>query len=240
MKKLYIVGVGSGNYDDLTMRAIKVLNLSELIYCDERIFQQLNQYFDKSKIINNSYNATQERYVNAINSSLEGKVVSILGSGDAGVYGISSLILEYADNLGDEIEIEIIPGITSAISGASLLGSPLTQDFAVITLSDNLADFQQLQDKIISVASTNFSIVFYSPCNSTYKNLLLAREILLAYRPIETIVGLAKGIGTEEQKLIITNLGSINVDDIDSYTTIFVGNKETKLTKTKKMVTPLL
>ncbi len=131
MKKLYIVGVGSGNYDDLTMGAIKVLNLSELIYCDERIFQQL-------------------------------------------------------------------------------------------------------QAKIISVASTNFSIVFYGPCNSTYKNLLLAREILLAYRPIETIVGLAKGKGTEEQKLIITNLGSINVDDIDSYTTIFVGNKETKLTKTKK------
>lgn len=240
MKKLYIVGVGSGNYDDLTMRAIKVLNLSELIYCDERIFQQLNQYFDKTKIISNSYNATQERYVNAINSSLEDKVVSILGSGDAGIYGISSLILEYADNLGDEVDIEIIPGITSAISGASLLGSPLTQDFAVITLSDNLADFEQLQEKIISIASTNFSIVFYSPRNSTYKNLLLAREILLTYRSSETIVGLAKGIGTEEQKLIITNLGSINVDDIDSYTTIFVGNKETKLTKTKKMVTPLL
>jgi len=101
-------------------------------------------------------------------------------------------------------------------------------------------DIQQLQAKIISVASTNFSIVFYSPRNSTYKNLLLAREILLTYRSSETIVGLAKGIGTEEQKLIITNLGSINVDDIDSYTTIFVGNKETKLTKTKKMVTPLL
>jgi len=240
MKKLYIVGVGSGNYDDLTIKAIKVLNLSELIYCDERIFQQLNQYFDKTKIISNSYNATQERYVNAINSSLEDKVVSILGSGDAGIYGISSLILEYADNLGDEVDIEIIPGITSAISGASLLGSPLTQDFAVITLSDNLADFEQLQEKIISIASTNFSIVFYSPRNSTYKNLLLAREILLTYRSSETIVGLAKGIGTEEQKLIITNLGSINVDDIDSYTTIFVGNKETKLIKTKKMVTPLL
>ncbi|NLA33435.1 MAG: hypothetical protein GX861_01025 [Tenericutes bacterium] len=240
MKKLYIVGVGSGNYDDLTIKATKILNLSDLIYCDERTFKQLSRYLEKNKIVSNSYTATKERCVNAINSALENKVVSILGSGDTGIYGISSLILEYTEDLIDEINIEIIPGITSAISGASLLGSPLTQDFAVITLSDNLANYEELKAKINSIANANLSIVFYSPQNSTYKNLLLALEILLTYRSSETIVGLAKKIGTNNQKIIITNLGKINLEDIDSHTTIFIGNKKTKLTKNKKMVTPLL
>lgn len=240
MRKLYIVGVGSGNYEDLTIKASKVLDFSDLIYCDERIYEKLSKYLDKTKIVSNVYTATRERYINAINSVLENNIVSILGSGDTGIYGISSLILEYVDDLTDEIDIEIIPGMTSAISGASLLGSPLTQDFVVITLSDELSNYAELKEKIISIANANFSIVFYSPKNSTYKNLLLALEILLNYRSSETIVGLAKEMGTDNQKVIFTNLGNINIEDINPYTTVFIGNKKIKLTKTKKMVTPLL
>jgi precorrin-3B C17-methyltransferase len=240
MGKLYIVGIGSGNYEDLTIKASNVLKLSDLIYCDEISYQKLVSYFDKVKFIKNSYKKTEERYLNAINSCMQNKVVSILGGGDPGIYGVTSLLLEYLDKLDIKLDIEIIPGITSAISGASLLGSPISQDFAVMTLSDNLARHDQLKEKIQALASTNFSIVFYSPHNSTYENLIFARDLLLSHRSPKTVVGLVKNIGTNSQQVIITNLENMNINDIDSYTTIFIGNRETKISKTKKMITPLL
>ena len=114
MKKLYIVGVGSGNFEDLTIKANKVLMESEFIYCDELLYQKLCLYFN-NKLLPNSYNATNERCNNAILKALNNNVVSILGSGDTGIYGISNIILDKMDKIDDTLELEIIPGITSAI-----------------------------------------------------------------------------------------------------------------------------
>lgn len=240
MRKIYIVGVGSGNYNDLTIKALEALEKSDYVYCDEKIYEKLKLYLDERKIIYNSYNKTEERYINAIAACSLDKTISIVSSGDPGIYGISSLILNYVDKLDEEIDIEILPGITSALSGAALLGSPLTQDFAVITLSDKLAKSKELQNKIISMANLNMSIVFYSPKNPTDKNIHLAKEILINYRSGDTVVGLVKNIGSKEETIIYTTLDNLNIEDICNQTTIFVGNKETKLTKSNKMITPLL
>lgn len=88
--------------------------------------------------------------------------VAILGNGDTGIYEIASIILERTFEYMDKIDVEIVPGITYAISGAALLGSPLTQDFAVVTLSDNLADKGKLVNKLESLAVSDLNIVFYS------------------------------------------------------------------------------
>ena len=237
MGKLYVIGVASGNYEDITIKANNVLNSSDFIYCDEKMAYEFKKYF-KKKLISNSYNATLERCLNAIRSVNEGKVVSILGSGDTGIYGISSIIFEQVEKFNDNIDVEIIPGITSAISGSALLGSPLTQDFAVISLSDNLAD-KDMKDRIIAVAKTNFGIVFYSPCNPTHENIINAKEILLTYRSKETVVGIVSNIGNENQKVVTTTLNDLSIEDVNSFTTVFVGREETYLNKVKKMVTPL-
>lgn len=241
MGKLFVVGTGTGNYEDLTIRADKTLRTSDLIYCDEKSYQLLRNYFDVNKLVSNSYNATKERCINAIKSVIQDKNVSIVGSGDTGIYGISSIIIQLVGELCPSIDVEIIPGITSAISGASILGSPLTKDFAIISLSDNFNEKEKTKERIEAVAMSNFGVVFYSPHNSTYNNLLMAREILLKYRTSETLVGIVKNIGTNNQSVIITNLKDIKIDDIDSLTTIFVGRNDTKIVdiKTKKLVTPL-
>lgn len=241
MGKLYVVGVGSGNYEDLTIKADRTLKKSNLIYCDEKIYTTLVKYLDISKLVKNSYNATRDRCVSAVKSAIkDNNIISIVGSGDTGVYGISSIVIELIEELTTDIGIEIIPGITSAISGASLLGSPLTKDFAVISLSDNLSDKQKTIDRIVATAKTNFGIVFYSPCNPSHKNLLLAKEILLQHRKPTTIVGIAKHIGNEDEHILLTNLQDLNIDEIDTYTTLFIGRDDTRVsTKTKKMITPL-
>lgn len=238
MGSLYVIGIGNGNYDDLTLKAINILNEVEFIYCDEKIYNNFINFFCKDKIIGNKYNETSNRCNSAIQRALQGKKVAILGSGDTGIYGIASIILERSC-LYNQIIVEIIPGITYALSGAALLGSPLTQDFAVMTLSDNLADKELLVEKISALAQTDFNIVFYSLCNPTKKNLVLAQEILLKYRSPQTIVGITTAVGTSDEEIIISNLLQLPIEKINSLSTLFVGNNKTKVLTNKRIITPL-
>lgn len=238
MGKLYVVGIGCGEYENMTIRADKILKMSDIIYCDEMIFEKIKKYYDNKKIISNKYTATSERCDNAIKSAIINNNVSIVGSGDTGIYGISSIILNKIKMFQPDLEVEIIPGVTSALSGAAILGSPLTQDFAVLTLSDKLAD-SNMRDRIINAARTDFCIVFYSPCNSDVSNLKFAKETLLKYRSPDTIIGVVSDIGSDAQKFVITKLSELNLKEVQSNTTIFVGRKDTETIKNKKMITPL-
>lgn len=238
MGSLYVIGVGNGNYDDLTLKAINILNEVEAIYCDEKIYNNFINFFCKDKIIGNKYNETSNRCNNAIQCALQGKKVAILGSGDTGIYGIASIILERS-YLYNQIKVEIIPGITYALSGSALLGSPLTQDFAVMTLSDNLADKALLVEKISALAQTDFNIVFYSICNPTKESLILAQNILLKYRSPKTVIGITTAVGTPDEEIIISNLSQLPIERINSLSTLFVGNSKTRVLSNKRIITPL-
>ena len=239
MGKLYVIGAGSGNNEDLTIKADRILKLSDLIYCDDRMFEKIKHYYNTEKIIKNEFNATITRCLNALKSTVVTPNVSILGSGDTGIYGISGIILEKSTELLSDIEIEIVPGITSAFSGAALLGAPLTHDFAVISLSDYLTDTKMMKNRIIGAAKSDFCIVFYCPCNTSLVNLRYAKNILLKYRSPETSVGIVSNIGDNNQKLDIINLQNLQFENINSLTTIFVGKKSTYISKNNKMITPL-
>lgn len=238
MKKLYIIGTGS-NFEDLTIRAYQTINKSSAIYCDELLYSKLKPHFKSSNLIPNEYTKTKTRCLNAINSANNGIPTSILGSGDTGIYGISNIIYDEIDKLGYEIEVEVIPGITSALSGSALLGSPLTKDFALVSLSDNFTEEVALRNKLEILAKSDLILIFYSPCNPTKKNIKIAKEILLKHREPNTIVGIASHIGEPTEVTSTTNLDIISLDQIDAFSTIFVGNKDTHLTMSKKMVTPL-
>ena len=238
MGSLYVIGVGNGNYDDLTLKAINILNEVDAIYCDEKIYNNFKNFFCKDKIIRNKYNETSNRCNNAIQCALQGKKVAILGSGDTGIYGIASIILERS-YLYNQIKVEIIPGITYALSGSALLGSPLTQDFAVMTLSDNLADKALLVEKISALAQTDFNIVFYSICNPTKENLILAQNILLKYRSPKTVIGITTAVVTSDEEIIISNLLQLPIEKISNLSTLFVGNTKTRVLSNKRIITPL-
>lgn len=238
MKKLYVVGAGS-SFEDLTIRAYQTLNKSDAIYCDELLYSKIKSHFESSKLIPNEYTKTKTRCLNAINSANSGITTSILGSGDTGIYGISSIIYEEVDKLGLDIEVEVIPGMTSLLSGTARLGSPLTRDFALVSLSDNFTEEVSLKEKLETLAQTDLIIIFYSPCNPTKKNIELAKEILTKYRGPNTIIGIASHLGEPNESEEVTSLELIPLDKIDAFSTIFIGNQDTHLTMTKKMVTPL-
>ncbi|MBR2832838.1 MAG: precorrin-3B C(17)-methyltransferase [Bacilli bacterium] len=235
MGKLFVVGVGSGNHDDITIKADKILNHVELIYSDDKIAEKLKPFFG-DKLVKNEYKKTIERCENAINSAKLGKNVAITGSGDTGVYGIASIIIGMAED--NSIDLKIIPGVTSAISGAALLGAPIINDFAVISLSSNLSNKEDMKKRLIAAATTDLNLVLYSPNNKEKSNLLYAKEILLSYLDGNTKVGIVSNIGNNNQQVLLKTLEDLS-DDIDENSTIFVGNTKTIFTKTKKMTTEL-
>ena len=165
MGSLYVIGIGNGNYDDLTLKAINILNEVEFIYCDEKIYNNFINFFCKDKIIENKYNETSSRCNSAIQCALQGKKVAILGSGDTGIYGIASIILERSC-LYNQIRVEIIPGITSFCAAADKAQISLcegNESVAIIpSLKSNLlekyiADF----DTVVIMKSGNDTDVIY-------------------------------------------------------------------------------
>ena len=189
-----------------------------------------------------AYGMTQEveRAQQAIRKALEGSSVCVISSGDAGVYGMAGVILEV---LGEEdakkIDVEIVPGIISAVSCASLLGAPLMNDFAAISLSDLLTSWKEIENRLHAAARSNFIIVLYNPKSKTRtKPLAKAWKILKKYRPAETPVGIVKNAYRDGQIVKITPLKDApSFNGIDMATTIIIGNTKTYV-KNGFMITP--
>ncbi|MEG0392963.1 MAG: precorrin-3B C(17)-methyltransferase, partial [Anaerovoracaceae bacterium] len=165
------------------------------------------------------------------------QIVSMVCSGDAGVYGMAGLVYQVAADY-DPIEIEVVPGITAACSGAAILGAPLTHDFAVISLSDLLTPWEKIEKRLACVAEADFAVCLYNPSSKKRHDYLQkACDILLQYKDEDTICGIAMNIGREGERGRILTLRELRTTQVDMFTTVFVGNSLTK-NISGKMVTP--
>lgn len=181
-----------------------------------------------------------ERARRAIEKALEAKNVCIISSGDPGVYGMAGIILELLRSVDAKtIDIEIIPGIMSATACAALLGAPLMNDFAVISLSDLLTEWKEIKYRLESSLKSGFVIALYNPkSNTRTKPLSRAWDIIKRYRSLETPVGVVKNAYRNGQAVKIMFLKDASgLKDIDMTTTIIVGNSKTYI-KNGYMITP--
>ncbi|MEM1589850.1 MAG: precorrin-3B C(17)-methyltransferase [Candidatus Bathyarchaeia archaeon] len=171
-----------------------------------------------------------ERARIAVKKALENKRVVVISSGDAGVYGMAGPVLEAAQSEGAEIPVEIVPGVTAATAVAAKLGAPIMGDFAVISLSDILTPWSEIERRLKAAAEADFVIVLYNPQSETRKEpLAKAYAILTEYRSLNTPVGLVQNVGRKGEKVVITTLGEMMGQNIDMNTTIIVGSSKTKV-----------
>lgn len=178
-----------------------------------------------------------ERARTAVAKALENKLVTIISSGDPGVYGMAGVILEVAEHEKANIPIEIIPGVTAATAAAAALGAPIVGDFAVLSLSDLLTPWALIERRLKAAAQADFVIVLYNPQSQSRKEpLAKAHKILLKYRSPDTPVGIVKAVGRDNEQTVITTLKSMIDYEIDMATTIIVGNSTTRIVN-KRMVT---
>ena len=172
----------------------------------------------------------------AVDRAAEGKTVAMLCSGDAGVYGMAGPVLEVS--AGRNVEIEVIPGITAALSGAAVLGAPLMHDFCVISLSDLLTPWQTIENRLRGAALADFVIVLYNPRSKKRPDhLRLACDILLETKSPDTVCGWVRNIGREGQTSRVLTLGALGAEELDMFCTVFIGSSATRRID-GRMVTP--
>ena len=202
------------------------------------------------QIVSTAMQKEVDRVSAALELALSGKSCAVVSSGDPGVYAMAGLVLEMCREReiavtgsdrqadADRLYIEVIPGIPALCSGASLLGAPLTHDFAAVSLSDLLTPWEAIEARLDAAARADFVIVLYNPKSRRRADHLdRAAQIILAHRDPGTPVGVVTGAMRDNQRVTVTTLGDLHRADVDMQTTVFVGNSNT-FTHDGFMVTP--
>ena len=237
MGKVIVVGIGPGNYENMTIRADRALQSCDAIIGYHVYVDLVKDRYPGKEFLTTPMTRETQRCQMAIDAAKEGKTVAMVCSGDSGIYGMAALIYELRGENQDP-EVEVIPGLTAACSGASVLGAPLTHDFAVISLSDRLTPWEKIEKRLSCAAQADLSMVLYNPASKGRPDhLKKACEILLKYLPEDRICAIAQHIGREGENRRIMTLGELKTADCDMFCTVFIGNEMTKLIG-GEMVTP--
>ena len=232
---LYIVGIGPGDREGMTISAENTLKNSDIIIGYKKYVELVSVFFPDKEFISNGMKQEKERVELALKEA-ENKTVSLVCSGDPELYGMAGLAYELSVNY--HTEIEVIPGVTAALSGGALLGSPLTHDFAVISLSDLLTPADKIIKRLEYASMADLIIVLYNPSSKNRPDHLKnACEIMLKYKSGNTVCGTVKNIGRQGEETRILTLSELKNTPVDMFTTVFIGNSETKIIN-NKMVTP--
>ena len=236
MSKLYVVGIGPGAPDEMTLRAREALERAEVIAGYGVYAELVRPLYPNKEYLITPMRRESERCRAAVEAACAGKTVAMISSGDAGVYGMAGLVLELARGRG--IDIEIVPGVTAALSGGAVLGAPLTHDFAVISLSDLLTPWEKIERRLECAAAADFCIALYNPASHRRADhLRRACEIILRHAKPDTVCGAVRNIGREGECAEIMRLGELADYSADMFTTVFIGNSQTRIID-GRMVTP--
>ncbi|MGI6088398.1 precorrin-3B C(17)-methyltransferase [Bilifractor porci] len=237
MKLLNVVGIGPGAWNKMTIEAAEALQCSDTIIGYTVYIDLVKEHLPGKEFLSTPMKKEVERCVMAFEEAEKGKTVSMVCSGDAGVYGMSGLMYEVGERYPD-VKLRIIPGVTAALGGGAVLGAPLIHDFCLISLSDLLTPMEKIEKRLQAAAEADFCIVLYNPSSHKRKDYLQkACDILLKYRKPDNVCGIVENIGREGETARVMTLGELRDTDVNMFTTVFIGNSQTK-NLDGKMVTP--
>ena len=237
MNKIYVVGIGPGEYEQMTMRAANALNSCDTIIGYTVYVDLVKEHFAGKEFLTTPMTKEVDRCVLAFEEAVKGKTVAMICSGDAGVYGMSGLMLEIGADYPD-CEVEIIPGVTAATGGAAVLGAPLIHDFALISLSDLLTPWEKIEKRLLCASEADFAICLYNPSSrKRHDYLQKACDLMMQYKSPETVCGRAWNIGRDGEGMKVMSLKELRDTQVDMFTTVFIGNSQTKEIDVR-MVTP--
>lgn len=239
MSKIYVVGIGPGEYEQMTIKAAKILENCDLIVGYTVYVDLVKEHFADKEFMTTPMRQEVQRCQLCFEEAKKGKTVAMICSGDAGVYGMAGLMYEIKEELKDNItDIEIVPGVTAALGGASVLGAPLIHDFAVISLSDLLTPWEKIEKRLKAAAQADLVVCLYNPSSHKRKDYLQkACDYLLESKSADTVCGYVKNIGRSGECYELCTLGELRNREVDMFTTVFVGNEQTKIID-GHMVTP--
>ncbi len=230
-----MVGLGPGDRDLLTPQALEAINYADVVIGYKTYLELVEDLLEGKDVISTGMRKETDRAKAALSLAKEGKVVALVSSGDPGVYGMAGITLELA---GEDVEVEIIPGVTAATAVAAALGAPLMHDFAVISLSDLLTPWVKIMTRLEAAGLGDYVVVLYNPRSKGRQTQIeAAREILLWHKSPDTPVGIVRRAKRGKEEVVLTTLGDMLKEEIDMLTTVVIGNSQTRV-ENGRMLTP--
>ncbi|SMD31202.1 precorrin-3B C(17)-methyltransferase [Picrophilus oshimae] len=222
--KLYIIGIGPGSIENMTLRALNAIKDSDVVVGYSYYINLIKDLLREKYVISNDVSSEIERAERAIELSME-KKVSLVSSGDSGIYGMAGIVLEILSSRNIDLNIEVIPGVSALNAAASLVGAPLMNDFAVVSLSDIITPGETIIKRIEYALLGDFALAVYNPRSRRRKELILKlHDLLIKYRKPETPVAVIRNAYRENESITITNIKNFLSYNIDMFTIILIGN----------------
>jgi precorrin-3B C17-methyltransferase len=234
MSKLYVVGIGPGGWEHMTHKAVETIKKCQVVIGYTFYIELIKEYIQDKRVIQNGMKGELERCRRAVEEVRKGYDTCIISTGDAGLYGMAGPILE----LAGDVEVEIIPGVSSAFCAAAEVGAPIMHDFCTISLSDLLTPWELIEKRLELAAQGDFVIALYNPkSKGRPEHLQRAIERILEHKKPDTPVALVKNAGREGNERKLVALESLDYDFVDMMTVVIIGNSNTMI-KNGRMITP--
>lgn len=234
MNKIFAVGIGPGDLQLLTPQAAEVLRSCSVVAGYPPYLEQIAPLLEGKKLIPGGMRQEVERCTRALEAILEGKTAAVVSSGDAGVYGMAGLLLELTmEERFSCIEVEVIPGITAALSCAALIGAPFANDFAFLSLSDLMTPEEVIRKRLAAVAAADMPVALYNPASRRRHELLeFAVEIFL--RSGGPLPGaLVCDAFRPSQRIEFFTLDRFPLDQVRMTTLVIIGNSQFEFNRGK-------
>lgn len=235
---MYVVGIGPGGYEYMTIKAERVLKECDVIVGYTVYIDLVKEFFPDKEFLSTPMRKEVDRCRVAFEEAAKGKTVAMICSGDAGVYGMTGLMLTIGAEEYPDIPIETVCGVTATLSGAGVLGAPLIHDFSVISLSDLLTPWEVIEKRLACAAESDMVICLYNPSSKKRHDYLQkACDIFLKYRSKDNVCGTVEQIGREGETMKLYTLEELRDTQVNMFTTVFIGNSKTQVIN-GRMVTP--
>jgi len=239
---LYVVGIGPGAEAHATPAALKAIAESQLVVGYTTYIKLVRHLLEGKDIVKTGMTEEIGRARAAIERARDGATVSLISSGDAGVYGMAGLVFQVLKEMGwkrgDSPELRLIPGMTALNSCASLVGAPLVHDFCSISLSDLLTPWSVIERRIEAAANADFVIGLYNPASGRRtRQIVDAQTIIRRHREASTPVALVKSAYRDMEQVVLTDLANFLDYEIGMLTTVIIGSSNTFMFE-GYMVTP--
>lgn len=237
MNKVYAVGIGPGGREYFTGEAMAALEKADVIAGYTVYVNLVKEIFPDKESFTTPMKKEIDRCRWAIETAARGRTVAMVCSGDAGIYGMAGLLIELADQY-ENVDVQVVSGVTAASSGAAVLGAPLGHDSCIISLSDLLTPWEVIEKRLRCAAEGDFTVCLYNPRSKKRgEHLSRACRIMIESKSPETICGWVRNIGRQGQEFRLVRLDELAKEPIDMFTAVFIGSASTKKIN-GRMVTP--
>lgn len=220
MGKIFVIGLGPGGKEHMTVRAIEALKESDVIVGYHKYIPYVQHIIEGKEVVTTAMRGEEERCRKALELAKD-KTVAVISTGESGIYGMAGLILEMSN--GEDIEI--VPGVTASSSAASILGAPLMHDNCNISLSDLMTPYDLIKKRVRMAADGDFIISLYNPKSKGRPHYLEeCLNIIREYRGKDTPIAVVKNALREGQEVFKFTLENFDPEVTDMNSIVIVGN----------------